>query len=227
MLKPLRRYAGKDITAILADETSHIHSEAAYEILDDCHIGFLHTPAPVGGLLPPSPPGTPSSSSSSSGTASEVQSAEELSIPTDIAQDYKVHRFLDLSRPLFLQVWGGGFSKAFYLEQVHKPRHYKGGDSAPLFGNFLEPLSKTPWWLVPIIWGPLVGYGLWVANQGLPNPVWTASFWLLGCAIWTFLEYGLHRCLFHVDVLNPPPPQFGVRREVGMRWLTVVGSVCV
>merc|ERR1712093_854608 len=33
--------------------------------------------------------------------------------------------------------WHVGFSKDFYLEQIHRPRHYKGGESAPLFGNFL------------------------------------------------------------------------------------------
>jgi 4-hydroxysphinganine ceramide fatty acyl 2-hydroxylase len=122
----------------------------------------------------------------------------ELNVATDIVSDYKTHRFLDLGRPLLLQVWFGGFSKEFYLEQVHKPRHYKGGESAPLFGNFLEPLSKTPWWVVPTIWLPCVAYGLVQAQQGL-SVVSTGLFFGLGLCIWTFIEYGLHRCLFHLD----------------------------
>ncbi|CCX04388.1 hypothetical protein FPQ18DRAFT_93100 [Pyronema domesticum] len=194
-------WGGKDITAILADEISHAHSEPAYEILDDYHIGFLpqgHIPAPVGGLMPPSPPGSPANMS-----LKEVECEEDLSVPTDIVADYKVHKFLDLNKPLFLQVWNGGFSKEFYLEQVHKPRHYKGGESAPLFGNFLEPLSKTPWWVVPILWLPCVAYGLYRANEGLSSPAVTASLWGCGLAIWTLLEYALHRCLFHVDEKMP------------------------
>ncbi|KAF8247490.1 Inositolphosphorylceramide-B hydroxylase [Wilcoxina mikolae CBS 423.85] len=194
-------YAGKDVTAILTDEVSHMHSDAAYEILDDYHIGFLpqgHIPASVGGLLPPSPPGSPSNLS-----IKEVECEEDLSVPTDLVNDYKVHRFLDLNRPLFMQVWGGGFSKKFYLEQVHKPRHYKGGESAPLFGNFLEPLSCTPWYVIPIIWLPCVGYGLWEANKGFSSPAITGLFWVFGVMVWTLLEYFLHRFLFHVDEKMP------------------------
>ncbi|KAA8898755.1 hypothetical protein FN846DRAFT_961810 [Sphaerosporella brunnea] len=193
-------WAGKDITAILADEASHVHSDAAYEILDEYHIGFLpqdHVLANVGGLLPPSPPLTPSNNAA----RGEERNRSHFET-TDIVDDYKTHKFLDLNRPLLLQVWFGGFSKEFYLEQVHKPRHYKGGESAPLFGNFLEPLSKTPWWIVPTIWLPCISYGLYEAGKGLSIPVEAALFGL-GLCIWTLVEYGLHRCLFHLDEKMP------------------------
>lgn len=42
---------------------------------------------------------------------------------TDLAADLAQTDFLDLTRPLIPQMWRGGFSKAFYLEQVHQPRH--------------------------------------------------------------------------------------------------------
>jgi len=128
-----------------------------------------------------------------------MSSEEELSIPTDIAADYKVHKFLDLNRPLFMQVWNGGFSKEFYLQQVHRPRHYKGGESAPLFGNFLEPLSKTPWYVVPTIWLPCIAYGTYEASKGLPNSWTVAGLFGFGLFLWTLVEYMLHRCLFHLD----------------------------
>lgn len=131
-----------------------------------------------------------------------MSSADDLSKETDPTSDYKRHKFLDLDRPLLMQVWNGGFSKKFYLEQVHRPRHYKGGESAPLFGNFLEPLSKTPWWVVPTIWVPPVAYGTFLASQQLSG-VATASYWMTGLAIWTLVEYVLHRCLFHLDDYLP------------------------
>lgn len=153
--------------------------------------------------MPPSPPGTPLPTRAGSPVGPSpltgMSSEEELSIPTDITTDYKTHKFLDLNRPLFMQVWGGGFSKEFYLQQVHRPRHYKGGESAPLFGNFLEPLSKTPWYMVPILWLPCISYGVWEASKGLPNFGVVAVFFGLGLALWTLVEYGLHRCLFHID----------------------------
>lgn len=131
-----------------------------------------------------------------------MSSEADLSKETDTTQDFKQHKFLDLSKPLLLQVWFGGFSKDFYLEQVHRPRHYKGGESAPLFGNFLEPLSKTPWWVIPTLWGPCIAHGTFLAGQNL-NPLALAAYWFLGLGIWTFVEYGLHRCLFHLDFYLP------------------------
>lgn len=131
-----------------------------------------------------------------------MSSEADLSVETDPTSDYKRHKFLDLSRPLLMQVWNGGFSKDFYLEQVHRPRHYKGGDSAPLFGNFLEPLTKTPWWVVPMVWLPPVTYGTVISAQQLPGAA-MAAYWLLGLGIWTIVEYGLHRCLFHLDYYLP------------------------
>lgn len=132
-----------------------------------------------------------------------MSNEDDLSKETDIRDDYKTHKFLDLERPLFMQVFNGGFSKDFYLQQVHRPRHYKGGDSAPLFGNFLEPLTKTPWYVVPSFWLPPVAYGTYLAATHFSNPLVTVAYWFVGLAIWTIVEYGLHRCLFHIDDYLP------------------------
>ena len=131
-----------------------------------------------------------------------LSSEEDLNKETDVVNDYKRHKFLDLNRPLLMQVWNGGFTKEFYLEQVHRPRHYKGGDSAPLFGNFLEPLSKTPWYVVPTVWWPCVATGTYLASQNL-TVFALAAYWVVGLCIWTIVEYGLHRCLFHIDAYMP------------------------
>jgi 4-hydroxysphinganine ceramide fatty acyl 2-hydroxylase len=128
-----------------------------------------------------------------------MSSAADLERETDLAHDYKTHKFLDLNRPLLMQVWFGGFSKDFYLEQIHRPRHYKGGESAPLFGNFLEPLSKTAWWVVPTVWLPPVVYGTYVASKGFSSIGGEAAYWFLGLFLWTLVEYVLHRFLFHLD----------------------------
>lgn len=210
-------YGGKDVTEILKDETSHFHSDAAYEVLDDSLIGFVATKKVIDTAVKSAHPDEiiplPSTTDgiqelkengvegvyAATGMASE----EDLSKETDIVTDYKKHKFLDLNRPLLLQVWFGGFSKDFYLEQVHRPRHYKGGESAPLFGNFLEPLSKTPWWVIPIVWGPPVAYGTYIAGEGCGGRLVEAGYWLLGLFIWTLVEYILHRFLFHLDSFLP------------------------
>ncbi len=189
-------YAGKDIKAILEDEDSHAHSEAAYEVLEDSHVGFL---ASADGTAK-----SAAANGAANGTApvhprTGMSCEEDLSKDTDISSDYKTHKFLDLGRPLFPQVWMGGFSKEFYLDQVHRPRHYKGGESAPLFGNFLEPLTKTAWWVIPIVWLPPVSYGLYLASDGFSSPLAMVPFFGAGLLLWTLIEYIMHRFLFHLD----------------------------
>jgi 4-hydroxysphinganine ceramide fatty acyl 2-hydroxylase len=207
-------YGGKDITDILKDEDSHTHSEAAYEVLDDSLIGFVATNGVIDtatkskhpdSMLPLPPTQEGVAELKANGVAPEVYSAtglaseEDLSKETDLSADYKTHKFLDLNKPLLMQVWFGGFSKDFYLEQVHRPRHYKGGESAPLFGNFLEPLTKTQWFIVPIMWLPPVTYGTYISREGMQNWAQVAVFWFLGLFLWTLVEYILHRFLFHLD----------------------------
>lgn len=217
------KYGGKDVTKILRDELSHTHSEAAYEILDESLVGFVATDPVMKTVvqssqpdeilpLPPSANGEVELRKNGVDTDSKqrpvyaatgMSSADDLSKETDALTDYKTHKFLDLNRPLFPQIWYGGFSKEFYLEQVHRPRHYRGGDSAPLFGNFLEPLTKTSWWVVPMIWLPPVAYGTYYGFQGLATAPEAMAYWCLGLFLWTLVEYVMHRGLFHVDKYLP------------------------
>ncbi|CAG8956463.1 hypothetical protein HYFRA_00003848 [Hymenoscyphus fraxineus] len=213
-------YGGKDVTEILKDEGSHTHSEAAYEVLEDGFIGFVATEKVIETSvksshpdrivpLPPTLDGASELRENGAGSqvpvyqATGMSSEDDLSKETDLATDYKTHKFLDLNKPLLLQVWFGGFSKEFYLEQVHRPRHYKGGESAPLFGNFLEPLSKTPWWVIPTIWLPAITYGTYTARAGCTSAFQEASYWFFGLFLWTLVEYVLHRFLFHLDKWLP------------------------
>lgn len=220
------QYGGKDVTEIMEDMVSHMHTEVAYEIMEEYLVGFVATEEVMDVVkessqpdailpLPPTKDGLKelkkegvevgklgdlSTPTRPIYATTGMSDESDLSKETDVANDYKQHKFLDLSKPLLMQVWNGGFSKDFYLQQVHRPRHYKGGDSAPLFGNFLEPLSLTPWWVVPSIWLPCIAYGSFQAYQGLRGGPWElTAYWALGLGLWTLIEYTLHRCLFHID----------------------------
>ena len=201
-------YAGKDIENILKDQLSHTHSESAYDILDDSVVGFVMPENAItngftskNGIATLTPPDSDAEDNNTVelNPRTGMSCAEDLSKDTDYSQDFKKFKFLDLDRPLFFQLWNGGFSSKFYLEQVHRPRHYKGGQSAPLFGNFLEPLTKTPWWVVPTLWLPCVAYGTYTAARGLSSIPHVAAYWGFGLLAWTLIEYILHRCLFHID----------------------------
>jgi 4-hydroxysphinganine ceramide fatty acyl 2-hydroxylase len=197
------KYAGKDVEAIMDDPDEHSHSDSAYDILDQFQIGVL---------------------GSSETVVSEDVVIDDDFHPeeTDVVGDYKKNQFLDLEKPLIMQVWRANFSKSYYLKQVHQPRHLP--HPARLFGpSYLEVFTRTPWYVVPIFWLPITAAifarsmqqqvkidpasGAW--NTTLYEAFLTsAACFLLGNFLWTIIEYGMHRFLFHIDDILPDRPFF-------------------
>lgn len=75
-------------------------------------------------------------------------------------------------------------------ESPESPRMFKS--------NWLDALSRSPWWLVPLIWLPasasFFGYG----QNHYPMTAKAAVLWLaFGWIAWTASEYLLHRFVFH------------------------------
>lgn len=74
--------------------------------------------------------------------------------------------------------------------------------------DFVDFFSRTPWWTIPLFWGPVViglfTYGILGQNVPWPRAIGQA---LLGVVIWTFSEYWLHRTVFHWE----PDNKFGKR----------------
>ncbi|KAI8099484.1 uncharacterized protein BX664DRAFT_321352 [Halteromyces radiatus] len=199
-------YAGKDVTAVMKDVMEHEHSEAAYDILADYCIGELDDNKQC---------------FSSSVTVDKKQALHRQRMQlleqleesktygmadfhpkeTDANADIKTHQFLDLRKALIPQFFTSSFTKEFYLEQVHKPRYLP--TPAIFFGHpLLEPLSKTVWYVVPLLWLPFSAYQLYISSTYDMIPLTCFSF-VLGILIWTLLEYLLHRFLFHVDDYLP------------------------
>lgn len=74
--------------------------------------------------------------------------------------------------------------------------------------DFVDFFSRTPWWTIPLLWGPVViglfTYG--IVGQGI-SWAYAIGQALLGVVIWTFSEYWLHRTVFHWE----PDNKFGKR----------------
>ncbi|KAG0165892.1 fatty acid alpha-hydroxylase [Apophysomyces sp. BC1034] len=175
----LLQFAGADVTNVLDDETYHTHSDAACDLLEEYLLGDLV----------------------------DDQTAVEASIPTKkkpvVARD---EAFLDLRKPLFGQLWNATYSKSFYLEQVHRPRFVPF--YVPYFSDpTLDLLSRTSWYVVPLIWLPFVSYQLW-ASVSVPMATKEVALqgFAAGVMFWTLLEYWLHRILFHFDDWLPDHP---------------------
>ncbi|XP_010882343.2 fatty acid 2-hydroxylase isoform X2 [Esox lucius] len=133
---------------------------------------------------------------------SPLSKCSQVNLDTDL---------VDWRKPL---AWQVGHLGEKYDTWVHQPVDRP----IRLFGNyFLEASTKTSWYMVPVVWIPLVIYLSWYsyttlgqettrlfANTDYSILVHKYSFpfiFLMGMIMWTFLEYCIHRFVFH---MRPP-----------------------
>uniref|UniRef100_A0ACD6A5Q3 Uncharacterized protein n=2 Tax=Avena sativa TaxID=4498 RepID=A0ACD6A5Q3_AVESA len=111
-------------------------------------------------------------------------------------QKMVVHEFtVDLRKPLVFQV---GHLQEHYQEWVHQPIVSKEG---PRFfrNDVMEFLTLTKWWVVPVIWLPVVCWLLAKSIQIGHTIREVVLMALFGVFVWTLIEYTLHRFLFHIE----------------------------
>ena len=116
------------------------------------------------------------------------------------------NEFLDLNAALVPQMFSKRFTKQFYLQEVHKPRFLRG--SAKFFNQpYLEILTRTPWYIIPLVWGPIIAWHLVQAardfSDSTTDSMLGVSLVFIGMFTWTIIEYVFHRFLFHMDKLLP------------------------
>ncbi|KAL1562552.1 dihydroceramide fatty acyl 2-hydroxylase [Salvia divinorum] len=99
---------------------------------------------------------------------------------------------VDMNKPLAFQV--GHLGEA-YDEWVHRPIVAK--ESPRFFQNdFVERCTRTPWWVVPLFWLPIVW---WLVSSSAKNGSHLAATVVAGAGVLLFslIEYCLHRFLLH------------------------------
>eukprot|EP00834_Sanchytrium_tribonematis_P008350 NODE_951_length_2926_cov_1.033958.p2 type:complete len:286 gc:universal NODE_951_length_2926_cov_1.033958:1611-754(-) len=103
------------------------------------------------------------------------------------------HDKIDLNKPLLAQLLT--LNKSEYLYLIHHPSHTT--KPVILFGNpFLEIFGKTKWYAIPIIWMPCILYALVHSPYSI---YFTSILFGIGLFLWSFIEYCLHRFVFHSD----------------------------
>jgi len=102
---------------------------------------------------------------------------------------------IDFTKPIVFQV---GHLGTNYNAFVHRPQVLD--EPARFFeSDFLEFFSRTPWYVIPAVWLPVIsGLVLHCLAIGMPG-THVAFVFLAGLFVWTFLEYFLHRFVFHLD----------------------------
>jgi 4-hydroxysphinganine ceramide fatty acyl 2-hydroxylase len=85
-----------------------------------------------------------------------------------------------------------------YCRFINEPKHLVNPvrDLKLFDSNYLEVLSKTPWWGVPLCWCPYLLNAIFASPLSVMGTIGTIA---LGIFLWTFGEYILHRFVFHAE----------------------------
>ncbi|NWI54004.1 FA2H hydroxylase, partial [Calyptomena viridis] len=199
----LRRRAGTDVSAAL-DGPPHRHSANARRWLEQYYVGEME---PCDEQVPPEGAGAAGPTLCPIlgwCVGPTVGASNHCLLPQDL---------VDWQKPLLWQV---GYLGEKYDEWVHQPVDRP----IRLFhSDLLESLSKTAWYVVFMVWTPVVLYLSWVSYTSLAQgntrlfssftteysiPVHKYYFpfiFLLGMILWSLLEYLIHRFVFH---MKPP-----------------------
>ena len=95
---------------------------------------------------------------------------------------------IDKAKPMWGQVGKLGDQ---YWEWVHIA---EPGTSRFFESDFLEMFSKTPWWLVPLIYIPAIALVLWDAfTTGKSTYTDIFAGFMIGSILWQIHEYTFHR----------------------------------
>uniref|UniRef100_A0A914M689 Fatty acid 2-hydroxylase n=1 Tax=Meloidogyne incognita TaxID=6306 RepID=A0A914M689_MELIC len=113
-------------------------------------------------------------------------------------KQFKNDPLIDGQEPILFKI---GELGERYWTWIHQP--YDG--AVRMFkSNFLEQLTRTKWWVIPMFWLPLVITFLLEGNNLLINDFgpfigffFTFSLFMFGILFWTLMEYSLHRFIFH------------------------------
>ncbi|XP_038067440.1 fatty acid 2-hydroxylase-like [Patiria miniata] len=195
--KPLKNNAGRDVTTLMTRPNPHRHSSNAYKLLEAYYVGELEN-------------GVASNGVTSNHTVSNDQPTQLNGNMTNGSSSH-VKDLVDYSKPVLWQVVNLGDK---YYSWTHQPI---SRDSLRLFHyDLLEYFSTSSWYAVPITWIPFISIVCWLAIQqwqdvsmfssvfggAFEMPVTCGAFPLVffaGALLWTFVEYILHRFLFHME----------------------------
>nr|XP_020653511.1 fatty acid 2-hydroxylase [Pogona vitticeps] len=198
----LRERAGTDVRAAL-DGPPHRHSENARRWLEQYRVGWLDGP---------SQDGLETSTSDSYAAATTADTTDLKCKMMDADTD-----LVDWSKPLLWQV---GHLREKYDEWIHQPVDRP----IRLFqSELIESLSKTAWYMVCVVWIPVVLGFSWYSYTSLAQgetrlfSSFTTAYsihihkyyfpvlFIVGMCVWSFLEYLIHRFIFH---MKPPASNY-------------------
>lgn len=171
-------HLGEDITQLFYEEE---HTKIALRLLNELKIGTLSAAA----------------DEQISNTTQHTDTKMKL------IQDEPWRAKIDPAEGTVWQVFSK-LNKEEYDKFINDPKHLtRPEDVHRMFkSEFCEFFSRTPWYHIGLFWTPVVIYKLCKSYYELSLPE-IVLYFIFGMFHWTFLEYTLHRFVFHMENIIP------------------------
>lgn len=171
-------HIGEDITELFYDEE---HTKIALRLLNEIKIGTL------------------SKSADAQISNSTVHTHTRMKEIADEAWREKIDPKLGTVWQVYTKL-----DKDEYLNFINDPKHLtRPDDEHRMFQTpFFELFSRTPWYHIGLFWTPVTCYKTYQAWQE-NTPFELLLYLMLGVFVWTWLEYSLHRFIFHFEQYFP------------------------
>jgi len=105
----------------------------------------------------------------------------------------------DYNKALMFQVWNATWTFEEYVEYINEPKHLVNPTRDVKLFDFapFEFATQSPWWGIPLFYIPLIMYYLMTARYNDFSLQYKIGIILAGAVSWSWLEYTLHRFVFH------------------------------
>ncbi|GAB1600644.1 uncharacterized protein LOC106880340 [Argonauta hians] len=209
----LFKHKNEDLARIMTGTENgyHRHSKAAFRILEKYRVGVDNYHPRTEMQTTETDTGSDTFTRKRDHLAKRDERKQEL-----LQSSTSSSACVDWKKPMLEQVGQLGDK---YFEWVHEPEEHH----IRLFhSDFCEFFSMAPWWVVPIIWVPVMCLGMYQAYQNIYanshivqfpfieqdieiKPHYLPFVYVAGMVQWTLLEYLIHRWLFHLRPFTNSP----------------------
>ena len=178
--KVIEKEFGNDIGAAMIKND---HSHAAYDLLEMHKIGYIEG----------------AESGDSIGGRGVNERLEKLGLDSKSLES--VMNKLDFSHGLLYQIWSKELTFDEYMAFIHDPKVLQR--SVRLFdSDFCEAFTKTNWKAIVAFWLPFVMLELYWGWNLQRSFLLQVVLFFLGWFAWSFIEYMIHRFIFHYQETN-------------------------
>jgi len=109
----------------------------------------------------------------------------------------QIQALVDFNKPVLPQIlkMGSEYQEWVHVTSSSKMRIFQW--------DFFEAFSYYPWWYIFIMWIPVICYLFYQSLAAGNSLAVSSGLFVLGMFVWTFLEYLIHRYLFHMSSSSP------------------------